>query len=264
MLLEASPRVHSGLVRADYTRTRNPSRTPVYPSPPHFDTVGVALAISRGLEDRRGGDSVKLDITAFGIGQRIPDGYAMFVPAAEGHVRSGKNRNPALTWSDLPSGTASLAVIVVDLDAPSAGDDVNKEGRTVREDLPRADFLHWVLVDIPASLPGIPEGGDSDGVTAKGKNTGPSRYGVRGKNDYTGWFAGDADMGGVYGGYDGPAPPWNDERIHHYRFQLFALDVPTLGLSGDFDARQALDAMNGHILAEAEHVGTYTLNPAKR
>ena len=55
-------------------------------------------------------------------------------------------------------------------------------------------------------------------------------------NDYTGWFAGDADMGGTYNGYDGPAPPWNDLRVHRYHFQLFALDIERYPVDGDFNA----------------------------
>ena len=69
-------------------------------------------------------------------------------------------------------------------------------------------------------------------------------------------------MGGDYAGYDGPCPPWNDERLHHYRFTLYALDVPTLGLSSAFGGPEALAAMEGHVLAESSWTGTYTLNPS--
>ena len=57
----------------------------------------------------------------------------------------------------------------------------------------------------------------------------------QGINDFTGWFAGDAAMSGDYYGYDGPCPPWNDDLLHHYHFRVYALDVPTLGISGRFD-----------------------------
>src|SRR5690606_5911137 len=133
---------------------------------------------------------------------------------------------------------------------------------TVPADLPRVDFFHWVLVDIPASLREIPERADSDGVTPRGKAIGASPFGVRGRNDYTAWFSGDAEMGGTYGGYDGPCPPWNDERLHHSHFTLYALDVGSLGLGGDFGGEEARKAMDGHILAEASWVGTYTPKPA--
>ena len=45
-------------------------------------------------------------------------------------------------------------------------------------------------------------------------------------------MAGDPEMGGTYGGDDGPFPPFNDERLHHYNFVVHALDVPSLGLEG--------------------------------
>ena len=73
--------------------------------------------------------------------------------------------------------------------------------------------------------------------------------------------AGDKDMGGNYFGYDGPCPPWNDEILHHYVFTVYALDVPRLAVSGDFACRDALKAMEGHILDRATFTGTYTLNP---
>jgi Raf kinase inhibitor-like YbhB/YbcL family protein len=174
----------------------------------------------------------------------------------------GPNRNPRITWTDPPEGTRSFVLLCVDADAPTIPDDVNQEGRTVAAVLPRADFGHWVLVDIPGNVREIPEGADSDGVTARGKPVGPTPLGVRGQNDYTGWFANDADMAGTYGGYDGPCPPWNDERVHRYEFTIMALDVETLGLSGPFNMGDARAATAGHVLAEDSVVGTYTLNPA--
>ena len=69
-------------------------------------------------------------------------------------------------------------------------------------------------------------------------------------------------MGGDYGGYDGPCPPWNDERMHRYRFVVYALDVDTLGLSGRFTGGTLREAVAGHVLASAELSACYTLNPA--
>ena len=93
-----------------------------------------------------------------------------------------------------------------------------------------------------------------------GKPAGADAGGVRGLNDYTGWFAGDAAMGGQYFGYDGPYPPGHDLREHRYFFRLFALDVAGLGLPPGFTAGDAFRAMHGHVLAEAALYGTYTLN----
>jgi phosphatidylethanolamine-binding protein (PEBP) family uncharacterized protein len=91
---------------------------------------------------------------------------------------------------------------------------------------------------------------------------GPTAHGVRGRNDYTAWFAGDPDMEGTYGGYDGPCPPWNDELPHRYIFTLYALDVPRLDLSGIFNGTDVMAAMTGRVLDRASVTGRYTLNPA--
>jgi Raf kinase inhibitor-like YbhB/YbcL family protein len=79
-------------------------------------------------------------------------------------------------------------------------------------------------------------------------------------NDYTAFMAG-SEMAGDYFGYDGPCPPWNDKRLHHYVFTVYALDVESLDLPERFDGREALAAMRGHVLAEAGITGTYSLHP---
>ncbi len=206
--------------------------------------------------------AMKLTIHSFGNGAPIPGTFALCVPApAEaGYAAFAPNRNPHLAWEGEPEGTRSFAVLMHDPDAPTVPDDVNQEGRTVPRDLPRGDFFHWVLVDIPADVHEIRAAADSDGVIPRGKPTGRTPLGIRGRNDYTAWFQGDPDMEGVYGGYDGPCPPWNDERIHRYVFTVFALDVPTLGISSGLDGPRARKAMEGHVLAEASWTGTYTMN----
>jgi Raf kinase inhibitor-like YbhB/YbcL family protein len=204
-----------------------------------------------------------ITIDAWPNGGKIPDCYAFCRPD-EGSIGLSENRSPRISWSGAPAGTRSFAILCHDPDVPSRADDVNQPGKIVPASLPRVDFYHWVLVDVPATLSEIPEGGDSDGVTARGKPPGKSAYGVRGINNYTDWFAGDADMAGDYGGYDGPCPPWNDELVHHYHFTVYALDVPTLGLTDAFGGEDAKAAMAPHTLACASWVGTYTLNPGLR
>lgn len=201
---------------------------------------------------------------SFADGTRIPDAYAFGVIDAQTRVRLSSNRNPHLAWSDVPAGTQSFVVICHDRDVPSRGDDVNQPDREVPADLPRVDFFHWTLIDLPASVLEIAEGSHSEGVTARGK-PGPQapdgsswRHGL---NDYTAWFAGDPDMGGQYFGYDGPCPPWNDSLVHHYVFTVFALDVPSLALTGQVTGPAVREAMQGHILGQASITGTYTLNP---
>jgi Phospholipid-binding protein len=117
------------------------------------------------------------------------------------------------------------------------------------------------MVDIDPAVRVIEAGSCSDGVTRGGKRQPPGPPGARqGINDYTAWFAGDAEMGGDYHGYDGPYPPFNDARVHRYFFRLFALDVPRLDVPDRFTAGQVLRAMHGHVRGEAAVHGTYTLN----
>jgi Raf kinase inhibitor-like YbhB/YbcL family protein len=195
--------------------------------------------------------------------QAVPEENALGVPGPDGPV-PGPNKSPHLAWSSLPVGVRSFAVIAVDLDAPSKADDVNKPDRTVPYDLPRANFYHWVLVDIPISVSELSLGLDADGLTPRGKAPGKTPHGLRGLNDYTGWFAGDPEMKGKYAGYDGPWPPFNDERRHRYVFTVYALDLESLGLSGEFTAADALRAMEGHVLDQASIESTYALNPRAR
>ena len=206
---------------------------------------------------------MKLATTAFADHGVIPGECAFAVMDPATHVRLSANRNPDFAWSDAPAGTQSFALICHDPDVPSRGDDVNKEGRVVPSSLPRVDFFHWLLIDIPASTRSIARGAHSDGVVARGK-PGPHapREGRHGINDYTAWFTGDQDMGGDYYGYDGPCPPWNDEIPHRYVFTVYALDVPKLAVPDRFTGADVRTAMDGHILAQASVTGRYTLNPA--
>ena len=203
-----------------------------------------------------------LTSSSFADGQIIPGDYAFCTPDPAHHVCLGSNKNPQLAWTDAPSATRSFVIICHDPDVPSQGDDVNQEGRSVPAALPRVDFFHWVLVDLPATINSVKEGEFSSAVTPRGK-TGPqaahnSRQGI---NNYTDWFAGDNDMRGDYYGYDGPCPPWNDEIIHHYIFTVYALDLEKLPLDGRFGGPEVRAAIQGHILATASLSGTYTLNP---
>lgn len=195
----------------------------------------------------------------------IPGEYCFCIPHTRNRVCLGGNRNPHLQWSDFPPQTRSFAIICHDPDVPSKGDDVNQEGRSVPADLPRVDFFHWLLADLPATVNEIGAGSFSNAVSPRGKAGPAAPLGARqGINDYTAWFAGDADMRGDYYGYDGPCPPWNDERPHHYVFTVFALDVAQLSLNARFTGADLRTAMKGHVLAEAALTGRYSLNPEVR
>ena len=208
---------------------------------------------------------MKLWSDSWTSGDLIPARFAAGRPDGRGGATFSDNINPHLAWSDLPSGTRSLVLICHDFDVPSRGDDVNQAGREVPADLPRVDFFHWVLVDLPPTPASIGEGEFSQGFVPRGKPgpavaqpaRGQARHGL---NDYTGWFASDAQMAGQYFGYDGPFPPFNDSLVHHYVFTLYAVAVPRLPLEGVFTGAQVRGQLAGHVLGEATFSGTYTLN----
>lgn len=197
---------------------------------------------------------------SFEPGQPIPAEFAMGRPDG-----FGGNRNPHLAWDDVPADTRSFALLCIDPDAPTVAETVGREDMEIPHDQPRADFVHWAMIDVPADVREIAAGSCSDGITAHGKASPSGPAGARqGLNDYTGWFAGDARMGGDYLGYDGPYPPFNDQRVHRYFFRLYALDVARLDLPARFTAADVQRAVQGHTLAEAAVHGTYTLNPRLR
>jgi Raf kinase inhibitor-like YbhB/YbcL family protein len=132
----------------------------------------------------------------------------------------GENRSPVLTWSDLPEGTRSLALILDDPDAPAGP--------------PEGHFIHWVLYNIPPTLNRLAEGQPRDPVLAG--------VGTQGTNS----------SGRT--GYDGPCPPHGS--VHRYYFHLYALSTaPTL--PSGLNAAQLRKTIQGHILSEAAWVGKY-------
>ena len=101
-------------------------------------------------------------------------------------------------------------------------------------DAPGGTFFHWVAYNIPASktsLPaGVPQGAEIPGGGKQGMNS----------------------FGHL--GYNGPCPP--PGKTHHYRFHLYALDS-ALSVGDKADAPTIQSAIKGHVLAEAELVGTF-------
>ncbi|PJK07481.1 YbhB/YbcL family Raf kinase inhibitor-like protein [Lysobacteraceae bacterium NML08-0793] len=200
---------------------------------------------------------MKIHSNSFTHGQPISAEFAL--GARDGF---GGNRSPHLAWRDAPAGTQSFVLLCIDTDAPTDGALV-ASGKEIPVAHPRGDFVHWVVVDIPADTREIPAGASADGVSRGGKAAATILGGARqGLNDYTGWFAADENgMRGDYFGYDGPYPPPQDLRTHRYFFRLFALDIAQLDLPERFTAQHVLTAMHGHILAEASTWGTYSLHP---
>jgi hypothetical protein len=131
----------------------------------------------------------------------------------------GSDVSPPLAWSGAPSGTRSFALIVDDPDAPDPK-------------APKMTWVHWVLYDLPAASHGLPEAVAPAALPAGTR---------QGRNDWK------------REGYGGPCPPVGR---HRYFFKLYALDA-TLGDLGAATKKQLLARMEGHVLAQAELVGTY-------
>ncbi len=228
-------------------------------------TVGLwAAGAAIAAASAAAAPALKVRVDSFKNGAMMPNKFAFCAPAAQGHTTGGANINPSISWSKGPRGTKSYAVILYDTDSPAEQrEKMNKEGETLTAAVPRRNFFHWVLVDIPANVTSIKEGADSNARVVHGKPATPSATGVKGLNDYTKATAANDAMKGQYYGYDGPCPPWNDDNLHHYHFTVYALSVPSLGLPKDFDGAAAQEAMKGKILAQGEELGLFTQNPAK-
>lgn len=176
-------------------------------------------------------------------GGPIPMKHALCEATPEGKSTEGENIRPAISWSGAPAETKSYALVVTDPDVPADFTDAGKDGKIVAADAKRQTFYHWALADIPAGTTNI-AGGPGDKAPSFGaKATGSLSKYVK-----------DATQ------YGGPCPPWNDERVHHYHFTVYALDVAKLALSANPTAHEVEAEAKKHALAEGEVVGTYTLN----
>lgn len=140
-------------------------------------------------------------------------------PMPAKHSCEGEDASPELKWEGAPAGTKSFALIADDPDAPGGS------------------WVHWVMYGVPANATQLPEKvAKTDTVAA-----------------LTGVKQGMNDFGKP--GYGGPCPP-RGHGIHHYHFRLYALDAE-LNVAPRVTRKQLEAAMKGHILAQAELVGTY-------
>ena len=135
------------------------------------------------------------------------------------HTCDGEDLSPPLAWSAIPAGTKSIAFIVDDPDAPDPK-------------APKRVYVHWVLYNIPPDASGFAE------AIAAARLPAGTREGLN-------------DWGRT--GYGGPCPPIGRHRYFH---KLYALDTVLPDLKRPAKA-QLLAAMEGHVLAHAELIGTY-------
>jgi len=131
----------------------------------------------------------------------------------------GGDHSPPLTWSGTPAGVRSLALIVDDPDAPDPKH-------------PQRVWVHWVLYNLPPDTTALPENTSTTSLPAGA---------LAGRNDWN------------RPGYGGPCPPIGRHRYFH---KLYALDTLLPDLKQPTKA-QLERAIKGHILAEAELIGTY-------
>jgi Raf kinase inhibitor-like YbhB/YbcL family protein len=141
------------------------------------------------------------------------------IPARYTCEAKGREVSPPLSWTGVPPGAKSLALIVDDPDAPDPK-------------APQRTWVHWVLYNLPPTASGLPEAVDTKDLPAGTRE---------GSND---WHR---------TGYGGPCPPIGR---HRYFFKLYALDAQLPDL-GHADKRRLEQAMEGHVLARGELIGTY-------
>ncbi|HVR87364.1 MAG TPA: YbhB/YbcL family Raf kinase inhibitor-like protein [Planctomycetota bacterium] len=135
--------------------------------------------------------------------------------------RAGGNSSPGLWWSDLPEGTASIALVLDDALGPQ-----------------ETPFTLWILFNVRPVPSGIPEGLSK----------------VHRPCEVPGAEQGRNDAGRI--GYDGPAPP-RGRLTGRYQFRIYALDS-LLGPASDVDRAEIQAAMEGHVLGFGRLAGTFT------
>ena len=132
----------------------------------------------------------------------------------------GPDISPPLSWTGAPPGTRSVALIVDDPDAPDPA-------------APKRVWVHWVLYNVPGSASSLGEGASGAALPPGARE-------------------GRHDGGGT--GYSGPCPPIGRHRYFH---KLYALDTELPDLGPRATKADLERAMSGHVLAQAEIIGTY-------
>lgn len=212
---------------------------------------------------RRNKPQMELTSPSFQANELLPREFAFIVADGTHRMREGDNRNPPLTWKNLPDRTRSLVLVCHDGDAVADESLADRLDVTIPRNAPRVDFYHWVLVDIDPQMESIAAGAFSDGFVVGGKGGPEGPYGTRqGLNDFTYRYRQDEEMRGRYFGYDGPAPPFNDVRMHRIHFTLYALRTNRCPVDGIFDASTVLEAIEGSVLGRASLTAVYTINPS--
>ncbi|MCH8205854.1 MAG: YbhB/YbcL family Raf kinase inhibitor-like protein [Chloroflexi bacterium] len=151
--------------------------------------------------------SIVVTSSVFTDGERIPGKYSCY----------GLDQSPPISWSGVPDGTKSLALVSVEPDAPGG-----------------VTWAHWLLYGMPADVTEVPESMSSTEAQLVG--------GTHGTNDFNRL------------GWGGPCPPRGT--THFYFFKVYALDSE-LSLADGAKKGDLIEAMKGHVLGHGQLMGTY-------
>ena len=176
----------------------------------------ISLCIAGQLTGQDMEDTISVTSTIFEHHGMVPEENSAY----------GANTSIDVSWSNLPSGTRSLALICDD-------------PKVVEIGMMESPFVHWVVYNIPGSASGLPGGLSSDAE--------PNASGLAGMIN--------GNNGTGRPGYFGPRPPANGQ-LHQYDFRIYALDAD-LDLDSGLNKEQLLEAMDGHILGTGLLMGHY-------
>ena len=167
--------------------------------------------------------SIPLALAVAGLGQPALAAMTLSSPdiapgatIAQPHIYprcGGRNISPQLAWSGAPAGTRSLVLTMIDLDVKPA------------------QWSHWIVVDLPPAIPGLPRGA---------KPLPSPAHAIAGN------FGDPA--------YDGPCPP-RGSGVHRYRFTIWAMPTPTTTIAPDARASAVAADLAKHALESASFVG---------
>ena len=146
-------------------------------------------------------------------------------PIPRDYTADGRNVSPPLSWSDVPAGTKSIALVCED---PDAGNP--------------PPFVHWVIYNIPVNARAMPE-------NVPFEPNAPMPAAISGAVQGLSGFRRPI--------YRGPAPP--PGKVHHYHFIVYALDIG--GLQAGLTRADLLEAIKDHVLAQGELIATYERKP---
>jgi hypothetical protein len=134
------------------------------------------------------------------------------IPVAQIYPRcGGQNISPQLAWTGAPAGTKSLVLTMIDLDVKPAL------------------WSHWIVVDMPPGLTGLPRGVKSPPGRTVASNFGDAAYG-------------------------GPCPP-TGTGVHHYQFTIWAMPTATTSIAPEAKASEIAPTLTKTALAHASLTG---------